>query len=358
MPKTSSAYADEGTAARQLAELVANYQLGNTPQTRYEDALKRLKTGQYFTPEMFEHAAGYARLVMREATRHTSPLIALEVEGLDYSEWAPEGRGTADCVIVGDKTLVVIDFKYGKGYRVDAPGNSQMRLYALGAMTEYQDICDFDSVRMMIYQPRISGEPSVEELTAPELLRWANEYVRPRAALAFADEGEFAPSEAVCKFCRAKEQCRARTEVNLKLFDESPDALLLTAEEAGEILKKAGDVKAWLSDLERLVMTALFKGEAAPGWKLVEGRSNRRIADEPSAVELLLAAGVPETDIYDRKMKTITTLEKALGKNRAAELLNGFVVKPQGKATLAPITDKRPAFMPESLIIEAFEEEN
>ena len=359
-PRQSSTYADEGTEAHTLAELAASYWLGSINEKTYENRLAKLKKGKYYTAEMLECAVDYGTFINEHVIgiRKTCPdaIVELEVKQLDFSEWVPDGFGTGDCIIVADDLLEIIDFKYGKGVRVDAEDNSQMRLYALGAIQKYGMLYDIQRVRASIIQPRINREPSTEEIDVASLIDWAENYVKPRAELAFAGEGEFCPSEETCKFCRAKEQCKVRTEKNLALFDDAPDDFLITVEEAGVILEKAGDIRAWLTDLENLVMRSLFEGAEVKGWKLVEGRSNRKFVDEAEVVKALKAAGYDEALIYERKMITLTAMEKDFGKKVIAEVLEGLIEKPQGKPTLAPAKDKRPAFTPESLIIDAFDE--
>lgn len=359
-PKKSSSYADEGTAAHELCELAARYWLGEISEADYENKLADLSKGEYYNAEMQECAVDYGRFISETVknTRAVCPdaIAELEVKSLDFSDWAPEGFGTGDCIIVADDLLEVIDFKYGKGVRVEAENNPQMRLYALGAIKLYGELYDIKRVRMSIIQPRINREPSTSEITVEELLDWAENYVKPRAALAFAGEGEFRPSEKTCKFCRAKEQCKARYEQNLKLFDEAPDTLLITADEAGAILEKAADIKAWLKDLENLVIGKLFEGESVEGWKLVEGRSNRKYTDELAVAEAMKAAGYDEALLYERSLLGITAMEKAFGKKAVGEVLKDLIYKPQGKPTLAPAADKRAEFKPEELVLDAFDD--
>ena len=359
-PKKSSSYADEGTAAHELCELTARYWLGELSEADYENKLADLSKGEYYNAEMQECAVDYGRFISEKAKaiRADCPdaIVELEVKSLDFSDWAPEGFGTGDCVIVADDLLEIIDFKYGKGVLVEAKNNPQMRLYALGAIKLYGELYDIKRVRMSIFQPRINREPSTDEITVEELLEWAETYVKPRAALAFAGEGKFRPSEKTCKFCRAKEQCKARYEENLKLFDEAPDALLITTADAAEILAKAADIKAWLKDLEALVLSRLFEGEAVEGWKIVEGRSNRKFTDEAKVAEAMKAAGYDEALLYERSLIGITAMEKAFGKKAVGKVLKDLIYKPPGKPTLAPASDKRPEFKPEKLVLDAFDE--
>jgi hypothetical protein len=357
-PQSTSEYAEEGTAAHELCELTARYWLGEISEAEYENQRDELAKGKYYNAEMQECANDYAKFVAEKtaAARETceDAFTALEVR-VDFSKYVKDGFGTGDCIIVSDNVLEIIDFKYGKGVRVEAAGNPQMKLYALGAYLEYNTLFDIDSVRMTIFQPRLSGVQSSDEITVKELLEWAEKYVKPRAKLAYKGEGEFAPSEEVCKFCRAKAQCKARADKNLKLFDEAPDVLLLTPEDAGKILEQAGDIQSWLADLESLVSSTLLAGQPVEGWKMVEGRSNRRFADELKVVAAMKSAGYDESLLYERKLITLTQMEKDFGKKAVAETLGELIVKPQGKPTLAPAKDKRPEFRPEEQLLAEFD---
>lgn len=357
-PQSTSEYAEEGTAAHELCELTARYWLGEISEAEYENQRDELAKGKYYNAEMQECANDYAKFVAEKtaAARETceDAFTALEVR-VDFSKYVKDGFGTGDCIIVSDNVLEIIDFKYGKGVRVEAAGNPQMKLYALGAYLEYNTLFDIDSVRMTIFQPRLSGVQSSDEITVKELLEWAEKYVKPRAKLAYKGEGEFAPSEEVCKFCRAKAQCKARADKNLKLFDEAPDILLLTPEDAGKILEQAGDIQSWLADLESLVSSTLLAGQPVEGWKMVEGRSNRKFADELKVVAAMKSAGYDESLLYERKLITLTQMEKDFGKKAVAETLGELIVKPQGKPTLAPAKDKRPEFRPEEQLLAEFD---
>lgn len=357
-PASTSEYAEEGTAAHELAELTARYFLREISEMEFEAKRDELAKGPYYTAEMQECANDYARLVLQkiEAARESCPdaFVELEVK-VDFSKYVKDGFGTADCVIVADNLLEIIDFKYGKGVRVEAAGNPQMRLYALGAYLKYNALFDFERICKTIFQPRLSGVQSSSELTVKELVTWADKVVKPRAKLAYKGEGEFAPSEEVCKFCRAKAQCRARTEKNLSLFDESPDALLITPAEAGEILAKAADIQSWLSDLEALVSSTLLAGQPVAGWKMVESRSNRKFADEAKVVAAMTAAGYDEATLFERRLITLTQMEKDFGKKAVGEVLGELIVKPQGKPTLAPETDKRHEYKPEDQLLAEFD---
>lgn len=358
-PESTSPYAEEGTLAHSVAELMANYYIGRSGADECEEKLMGYEREKYYNTELREATTAYGKLIrekhLEALQRSPDTQVELEVR-VDFSDWVPEGFGTCDCLIISDGVLEIIDFKYGKGVRVDAENNPQMLLYALGAVALYESLYDFETVRTTIFQPRISEEPSTSEMSLNTLLAWGNEYVRPRALLADAGGGDYAPSDDTCRWCRGKEQCRARTEKNLALFDEAPDVNLLTPDEAAVILGKAKDIKAWLSDIESLVQKTLLDGIPVTGWKLVEGRSNRRYTDELLVAKALKKAGYKEAIFYEKKLLTITALEKALGKKEVGEVLGELIEKPEGAPTVAPITDKRQEFKPQEAVLAAFDE--
>ncbi len=360
-PSTTSDYAAEGTLAHLLAEATALYWTDQITETEYEERLAEIKKDKWYTEDMLEDCISYAKLILEKwnALKEKCPdaIVMLEAQ-IKYDAWAPEGFGTADCLILADGFMEVIDFKYGKGKRVDALGNPQMRLYTLGAYNTYGLVYQVEQITMTIFQPRLSGVISSDDITISELLDWGENYVKPRAQLAFEGKGDFCPSSETCKFCKAKQVCRARTNENLKLFDEAPDVLLITPEEAGQLLERAADISAWLADLENLVQSTLLEGTPVTGWKIVEGRSNRKFADPVKVADALKTAGYDEAVIYKpRELITLTQMEKDFGKKNVATLLGELIVKPAGKPTLAPESDKRPEYKPAEQIIAAFDEE-
>lgn len=363
-PNVSSGYALEGTLAHSLAELTTRYWLGELSEMVFEkqrDALAKTEEGQkFYNGEMQECANDYAKLILgklKEARETCNDAFAeLEVK-VNFSKWVPEGFGTSDGVIISDGCLEIIDLKYGKGHRVDAASNPQMRLYALGAIEYYGALYDIKNVKMTIFQPRLSGAQSTDEITIDELLDWAENEVKTKAKQAFKGEGKFAPSEKTCKFCRAKAECKARYAQNLRLFDAAEDPLLITPEEAGKVLEKAADIKAWLKDLEELVWSTLLEGTPVTGWKIVEGRSNRVISDEAKLVEAFEKAGyAAKTQLYEKKLQPLTQLEKTFGAKHFAEIAGNIIAKPKGKPTLVPESDKRPALSMKSEVLKAFDE--
>lgn len=356
---SGSAYAEEGTFAHSLAELCTSYALGKIKARSYTARLNKMKKDDFFSQEMLDAAEEYAGYIKESflTIRETCPDAFVELETrLDLTDYIPEGFGTADCVIVGEPNMWVIDFKYGKGVKVEAEGNPQMEIYALGAISKYKTLYDIQRVTMTIVQPRLGGI-SEYGMDTDVLRAWASIHIIPQAKAAYEGPGRFRPGEETCRFCKAKQDCKARAEYYISLFDDSPDADFLTPDEAGKILEKAAGMKEWLKDIEAKVTGCLFQGAPVKGWKLVEGRSNRTITDEDTVVRILKTeADLTEDQIWTKKLSGITQYEKLLGKKRFNELLGPYVIKPEGKPTLAPADDKRPEIFPANKIVDAFDE--
>jgi len=282
------------------------------------------------------------------------PIVLLE-QRLDYSCYVPEGFGTGDLIVVADGILDIVDLKYGKGVAVSAEDNPQMKLYALGALALFDSLYDIQVVRMSICQPRLESV-STYEITVDELTAWAEKELRPKAQLAISGEGEFLPGEH-CRFCRARQTCRARAEEYLSLVkhDFKPP-LLLTEEEIAEVLSLADRLSLWAADVYAYATDlAIREGKEWQGYKLVEGRSNRRYTSESLVAEIVTAAGY--TDIYKQSLIGIADMEKLLGKQRFKELLAHLVEKPPGKPALVPLADKRKAITIKQTAAADFKEE-
>ena len=346
-PDSTSTYAQEGTLAHAIAELMLRKALGRVDAEAYEAALSERRKDPLWAPEMegyLEECVAVVEMCLTSAReRCADPVVFLE-QPLDYSEWALEGFGTGDIVIIADELLDVIDLKYGQGVPVDAVGNPQLRLYGLGALGAFRHLYDIERIRMTIVQPRLDSI-SCEELSVEELLAWAEEDVKPRAELAHAGAGELTTGPH-CGFCRVHARCPAQAEEALALArHEFALPPLLTLEAVAEILPQAEKVDAWLKQLQAYATAEAQAGRKVPGYKLVEGRSNRVYSDEDKAAEALLAQGYDGEKIYQpRKLKGITDMTKTLTKKTFAELLEnpGLVIKPAGKPVLVPETDARP----------------
>jgi len=329
-----SNYAAEGTDAHELCE----YKLRQALGMEAKDPTENLT---WFNEEMADCASGYAAYIIEQveaAKQNCADTVVLIEQRVDFSRWVESGFGTADCIIIADGTLQICDYKHGLGVLVSADKNPQMQCYALGALELFDGIYDIDTVLMTIYQPRRSNI-STYELSKDELYRWADEVLKPTADLAFAGDGNFLCGEW-CGFCKAKHDCRARADANLELarydFKLPP---LLTDEEVEEILTRVDDLVAWATDIKEYALQQAISGKEWNGWKLVEGRSNRKYTNETAVANTVSSAGF---DPYDHKVLGVTAMQKLLGKSRFDELLAAYIEKPQGKPTLVPESDKRP----------------
>lgn len=346
--ESTSSFAEEGTIAHELAELKLRKYNKEITTKQYAAKVKKLKTLAdkkeiEIGHEMEDATDFYLDTVVEHflaVKAETGTATLLIEQRLDFSTLVPEGFGTGDAVIIGDGVIEVLDLKYGKGVAVDATDNPQARLYAYGAYTQYSLIYDITAVRSTIIQPRLDSV-STEELTVDELLQWCEQEVRPKALLAWNGEGDYSSGEH-CKFCRAKSVCRKRAEEALEAlkydFAVSP---ILTDEEIPTILPLLDKLTAWAKDVQEYAFQRALDGYKFDGYKLVEGRSNRKYSDEAVVTSVLLNSGLQIEDIFTKKLKGISDLEKTLGKARFTELLGEYVVKPQGKPTLVPETDKR-----------------
>ncbi|MGI6788404.1 MAG: DUF2800 domain-containing protein [Aminobacterium colombiense] len=345
-----SSYAAEGTEAHTLCE----YKLKKALSIHTKDPTTSLT---YYSEEMEECANGYAAYIMElveTAKQNCADPVVLIEQRLDFSNYVEGGFGTGDCVIIADGTLNVIDFKMGAGILIAADDNPQMKLYALGALELFDGIYDIDTVSMTIYQPR-RDNISTHTVFKESLYQWAAETLKPIADLAYDGKGEFRCGDW-CQFCKAKHDCRKRAEQNLELakyeFKLPP---LLEDDEIESILGKIDDLVSWASDIKDYALQSALSGKRWSGWKLVEGRSNRRYTNDEAVADAVSAAGF---DPYEHKVIGITAMEKALGKVRFSELLGDLVEKPQGKPTLVPEGDKRPAIHTAKHDFNDYEEEN
>lgn len=341
-----SSFAEEGTAAHELAELALAKRFKLMATRSVNTKLKKFRSeNSYYDQSMEDYVEAYCDLVEERVNHYQDAVIELE-QKVDFTKWVPEGFGTSDVVVLADNTIEIIDLKYGKGVPVDAYLNPQLMLYALGAVDKYDIIYGFETVRMTIVQPRLDNV-STFEIDKEELLYWADNYVAPRAAQAWEGTGEWTITDDVVKFSKVRAQLRLRAERNFSLVDkyELKESPLLTNEEIAEILDRAPEIKKWLDHVEQYALNkALTEGEEFPGWKVVAGRSNRKISDEESLLFLLEAEGFDDDEILKpRALQAIGQLEKVVGKKKFAELASDFIVKPEGKPVLVTEKDKRPA---------------
>ena len=331
-----SPYAQQGTDAHELCQYLLEKALGMPCRDPVEDLT-------YYDAEMQEAAESYAAFVMEQVDEAKKlckdPLVCVE-QTLDFSKWVEHGFGTGDAVIVADDLLHIIDFKFGVGVLVEATDNSQLKCYALGAVDTFGDLYDIRRVRLSIFQPRRENVDTFE-LTKDELLKWADEVLAPIAKLAYEGGGEFHAGDH-CQFCKVKANCRKRAEYAMELAQyDFADAPTLDETEIAAILPQIDTLVSWAEDIKAYALNQALSGVRYPGYKLVEGRSNRRYTDEAAVAQIVSDAGY---DPYEKKLLGITAMQKQLGRKKFDQLLSGLVVKPQGKPVLAPNTDTRPEF--------------
>lgn len=344
LKEETSSYAEEGTAAHELAEI--KLRLFSDPKSRrLKNRIKKARLSEFYNEEMESATDDYVNAVIEkfnEAKTRSSDAMLIIEKKVDLGEWIPGGFGTADAIIISDGLIEVIDLKYGKGVQVSAEDNPQTRLYGVGACYILDYLYEIDDVQMTIIQPRLDSISS-EFISLHDLYEWAYGPLQEAAHTAAAGGGEFAAG-SWCKFCKARYTCRARAEENLRLAEyEFAKPPMLEPEEIADILGRAAELKAWASDVEKHALyQAENHGVKYPGWKLVEGRSTRKYSDEQAVIGALRDAGYSEEEIYQKKLQGITAMQKMLGKKQMKELLGELIIKPAGKPTLVIESDKRP----------------
>ena len=340
-PDSSSAAAEEGTAAHELAEHKLRVYLGE--KSVHQPSL-------FDSEEMESYTDDYVAFVIEQIQQAKSickdPLTLLE-ERLDFSEYVPDGFGTGDCVIIADDKLQIIDLKYGLGVLVESENNPQMMLYALGALSTYGNLYDIKEISMTIFQPR---RENISTWTIPveQLYKCAEEVVKPQAQLAINGEGDF-KSGSHCTFCKVKVKCRKRAETNLKIVQmEFQKPALLEDEEIEEVLGVINDLTKWASEVQAYALDmAVNRGKQWNGYKLVAGRSVRKYVDEEKVATAAVANGYE--DIYKKSLIGLTEMTKLMGKKKFDEVLGELIIKPPGKPSLVPESDKRKAIQVDSV---------
>ncbi len=348
-PDTTSEAAKEGTLAHELAEMkVRNYfYTVDFGKHKLTAGINKLKKEKLWQDEMMGYTDEYLDYIKSVAlAMKSTPYVAIEKQ-VDFSTYVPEGFGTADYILISGKVLHVIDFKYGKSPdgRVEAEGNPQLALYALGAYEAYKVLYPIEEIKMSIVQPRLSDGISEWGCPLKDLLAFGG-YVKERAELAIKGEGSFAPGPKTCKFCRAHGRCKARAEENVKLaFSQDMGKLppLITNEQMGKYLLQGADVAKWLSDLQDCALAECLAGREVSGWKAVEGRGSRNWTDMDEAFAKLTGNGISETVLWERKPLTLAQIEKVVGKKDFETFVGDMVIKAPGKPALVKESDNRPA---------------
>lgn len=347
--KKSSVYAQEGTLAHELSELyIKRDTLLAISEQEFDQRLEEIMANELFNEEMLDVVPAYTDYCASQlgAAQEDNPYAIMEIEQkLDLTSFVPESFGTADCIIINDNKMEVIDLKYGKGVPVYAEWNKQLMLYGLGALQKYDTMYDIQEVELTIVQPRIDNISSWR-ISVEELRRWAEEELKPKAELAFEGKGELNAGDW-CRFCAVRNQCRKLYEQQLEIAQhEFAEPALLTDDEIADIVRRTPKLIEWANSIaEYAQKKAIEDNKQWPGLKLVEGISRRKWVDEDQASNAIFARcpELSEDEIFNMKLKPITSIEKIIGKKRFEEILSDVVVKPQGKPTLVPLEDKRPA---------------
>ena len=353
MPDTRTAFSDEGTRAHELAEKLLTTYLskGRAAMNR---AVKKAD------PEIWSGLSPYIEHVIDTyedmKSVHEDAVMFVETK-LSMEQWVQDCFGTADCIIIGGDTIMVIDLKFGKGVPVTAVNNPQARLYALGALYAYGVIYEPQTVITRIDQPRLDSITE-ETISVADLLKWAEDELKPAAVKAYNGTGTYTAGDW-CKFCKAKATCPHRASAVFEIepvMNKVPDVNLLTPAQISDTLTRATALESYVKALQDHVMDLLLNGQDVPGWKLVEGRAVRRWADDAAVAQRLRDAGIDDALIYKKTLHGLTEVQKILGgKKKFDELLDDLVIRPEGKPTLAPDTDPRPAINATTDVFDAIE---
>ena len=359
-PDKTSSFAEEGTVAHSLGELLIRQKLNWIGGAEFKKAFAEFEANEYYNDEMLEYCNDYAELVCErfaEAQARTSDAKLFLEQRLDMTDYVPEGFGTGDAVIVADLMMETVDLKYGKGVAVDVEENKQQMLYALGALRDFDMLYDIQEIRMTVYQPRINNVASWI-VSKADLLNWAETELKAKAAMAFEGAGEYVPGDH-CQFCKGRAKCKTLADKNLELAAyEFKDSNLLEDDAISDILSRAKQFISWINSVEEYALDqAVNYGKKWPGYKLVEGRSNRKYSNPDAVANALIAANFPEETIFTKKLLALTNMEKEIGKPTFKDIVTPFIIKPAGKPTLAPESDKRPTYTGVESAVSDFAEE-
>lgn len=357
-PSTSSVYADEGTLAHEFGDLNLKKAAGHITESVFDEEIKELKKHPLYSAEMEGEVDKYVTYVLEAfgvAKQKTPDAVLMIEERLDFSHLVEQGFGTGDAGIIADGILEIIDLKYGKGIRVEAEENPQLMLYGSGALRSFDLMYDIHTVKMTIVQPRLDHVSSWE-IPVNDLISWGEKTVKPAAAKAYKGEGVQKAGDH-CKWCKVKAMCATLAAKNVALAQhEFKDPHLLTEKQLLEVYKQQPMLVDWVNAVAEYLLAEALKGKQWPGYKIVEGRSQRKWVDEDKVIETLELSHDPK-DFMVSKLAGIPAIEKLLGKKDFPVLLGGMVLLPPGKPTLVPESDKRPAMGIEQARLD-FKDEN
>ena len=355
-PDKTSPAAEEGTLAHELAEIKVKLYFNQISKADYNNALKKIRENEIYSKDMDTYTDEYLEYIKDiEAILPGRPYVIVETK-VDYSNYALEGFGTIDCMMIYGDELHIIDFKYGKTIEVNAVDNPQLKLYALGAINRYGMLYGIKKIGVHIVQLRMKNISSWQ-CTTDELLNWGDTTVKINADKAFNGVGDCVVGEwCDSHFCRARPRCRAYMErmEALKPYITT-DPKILTNSEVGQALTLAANIKKWYSILEGYAQSALLSGHEIDGWKIVEGRSNRAFDSVDKAFSQAIQEGINEQMLYKLTPITLTECEKMFGKKEFERVFGSHIIKPPGKPTIVKQDDPRPPFNPAAVDFKDFE---
>ena len=342
-PDTQSTSASEGTLAHAIAELkVTKYCIEPMSTRTFNSRMKKFKENEQYIKDMDTDTESYLDYIKELTMSYLSkPFVTVEKK-VDFSKYVQNGFGTADCIIIFGDDLHIVDFKYGKRHMVMAHDNVQMKLYALGAIEEYALFYNIQNIHLHIFQPRMNNIGQFD-ISRQDLEDWGNS-IKETAQMAYMGIGNQVVGTH-CNFCRASAICKARANQNLELAKyEFKEPSLLSNDEVGTILKQAEDLADWAKSLKEYALSEVLKGNTIQGWKAVAGRTTRAFTNQEEVFNRLIADGIDESMLYEKKPLTLTGIETLLGKKDFVEKLSDFITKTEGKPTLVDENDKRPAY--------------
>lgn len=345
----TSVYAEEGTLAHEIAEhALTKYKEGEYDPIIDEELPvndEHLKN-PLFSIDMANYIRDYCEYVIGEgyemARADGFGEMFLE-RRVDITDYAPDSFGSVDVVLVSDKTIHIIDLKYGAGVKVTADHNEQMMMYALGALKDLGALRDIANIRMTIAQVRLDHYDTFE-MSKSELLDWAEKVLKPAAKVAIQGKGKQVIG-SWCGFCPVKAQCRAQRDAVLADFDEKPEPLLLSDEEIVDLIGKIDTYKSWIESVNKYVYDRAIQGYKWEGYKLVAGRSSRVIKDEAKIRQALLNEFL-EDEVLNIKLKGIGDLEKLVGKKVFSARFGDAIESRPGAPKLVPESAKGVEYSP------------
>ncbi len=341
-----SDYAKEGTLAHELSEIELLKYFKLITDEEYNIRLKVIEAHRLYNDEMPEFVAEYVDYCIQQYHYYKSVSDDVQIfieDKIDLTEFIPDGGGTNDFVILTDYFIEVIDLKYGRGVAVSAINNTQLRLYGVGSVFRHKLNYHMKEIKMTIVQPRI-GNISSDEISVEELEHWAYTEVTEKAKMAYAGEGELNPG-SWCKWCKFKPKCRAVYEQNIKLAKlEFQDPDEITEDEIRKIFEKREEIISWIDSINSHVMSKLMRKEPFGDYKLVKGRSTRKIVNPEKVIEILDKEYDESLYMTAPKLLGITAIEKLVGKKNIDSKIGQFIEKTDSKPTIALLSDSRADF--------------